>query len=243
MSAMMRRAVYILLFLILAACGNHEGGSLLSSDNYTGFWTSRHNQRETLTIRRDGDGYVIEDENGKKFVGVVRDGILSVSGPMGRIDALYSPSSKSLILAGREFERTGDAGTINDLTAAKRTMADMRTIATAWEARATDVNKYNAAGQQFVELGYDATPQLDTMISPTYIKRTPLNDGWGNPFDVRVDAPVGGTQPAQTYSIRSKGKDGIKEKSPAGGATRNFDCDIIYSNGAFQQYPEGVQQR
>jgi type IV pilus assembly protein PilA len=28
----------------------------------------------------------------------------------------------------------------------KRTMADMRSIATAWEARATDVNKYNAAG-------------------------------------------------------------------------------------------------
>src|SRR5437660_10789719 len=28
----------------------------------------------------------------------------------------------------------------------KRTMADMRTIATAWEARATDLNKYNAAG-------------------------------------------------------------------------------------------------
>ena len=28
----------------------------------------------------------------------------------------------------------------------KRTMADMRTIATAWEARATDVNQYSAAG-------------------------------------------------------------------------------------------------
>src|SRR3989442_14034679 len=28
----------------------------------------------------------------------------------------------------------------------KRTMADIRTIATAWEARATDVNRYNAAG-------------------------------------------------------------------------------------------------
>src|SRR4030095_4136755 len=28
----------------------------------------------------------------------------------------------------------------------KRTMADVRTIATAWEARATDLNKYNAAG-------------------------------------------------------------------------------------------------
>ena len=28
----------------------------------------------------------------------------------------------------------------------KRSMADMRTIATAWEARATDMNRYNAAG-------------------------------------------------------------------------------------------------
>src|SRR5215813_5867250 len=28
----------------------------------------------------------------------------------------------------------------------KRSMADMRTISTAWEARATDENKYNAAG-------------------------------------------------------------------------------------------------
>jgi hypothetical protein len=241
MSVMMRRATGTLLFLILAACGNHEGGSLLSSgDKYTGSWASRQNQRETLTIRREGDGYVIEDENGKKFVGVVHDGILSVSGPMGRVDALYSPSSKSLILAGREFERTGEAGTVNDLAAAKRTMADMRTVATAWEARATDMNKYNAGGQQVVELGYDATPQLDTMISPTYIKRTPLTDGWGNAFEFRVDSPIGGTQPAQTYSIRSKGKDGVKDPSAPGGATRNFDCDIIYSNGAFVQYPEGL---
>ena len=243
MSVMLRRATGTLLFLILAACGNHEGGSLLSSgDKYSGVWTSRQNRGGTLTIRREGDGYVIEDDSGKKFAGVVRDGVLSISGPMGRIDAIYSASTKSLIFAGQEFERTGDPGTVNDLTAAKRTMADMRTVATAWEARATDVNKYNAGGQQFVELGNDVTPQLDTMIAPTYIKRTPLNDGWGNPFEFRADSPVGGTQPAQTYSIRSKGKDGIKDTSAAGGATRNFDCDIIYSNGAFVQYPEGLHQ-
>jgi hypothetical protein len=28
-----------------------------------------------------------------------------------------------------------------------------------------------------------------------------------------------------------------------GGPTTNFDCDIIYSNGTFVQYPEGVQQQ
>src|SRR5258706_14061259 len=36
----------------------------------------------------------------------------------------------------------------------KRTMADMRTIATAWEARATDVNRYNAAGTTFVTVSF-----------------------------------------------------------------------------------------
>src|SRR5881394_65381 len=35
----------------------------------------------------------------------------------------------------------------------KRTMADMRTMATAWEARATDVNRYNAAGVTFPTTG------------------------------------------------------------------------------------------
>ena len=25
------------------------------------------------------------------------------------------------------------------------------------------------------------------------------------------------------------------------GATTNFDCDIVYANGKFEEYPEGVQ--
>ncbi|HEX9163033.1 MAG TPA: prepilin-type N-terminal cleavage/methylation domain-containing protein, partial [Thermoanaerobaculia bacterium] len=53
----------------------------------------------------------------------------------------------------------------------KRSMADMRTIATAWEARATDTNKYNAAGtitaittcSNTVTIG-----QLSAGLSPTY---------------------------------------------------------------------------
>jgi hypothetical protein len=243
--------------VILAACGNREGGgksdgalaSLLPADKYTGVWTNRENRREKLTIHHDGEGYVIEDEDGKKFAGVIRDGVLSVSGPMGRIDALYAPSLRSLIFAGHEFERTGDAATtatVNDARAAKRTMADMRTIATAWEARATDMNRYNAAGQQFTDPAYGVTPpQMDSMLSPTYIKRFPRDDGWGNPFDFRIDAPVGGGANAQTYEVRSNGKDGARDGRPytAGTATDNYDCDIVYSNGTFIQWPKEIQQR
>src|SRR5713101_1111581 len=66
----------------------------------------------------------------------------------------------------------------------KRTMADMRTIATAWEARATDVNKYNAAGAATVTVP-NAT--LDTMLAPTYIKVLPSKDGWGNAYKYLSD--------------------------------------------------------
>ena len=51
-----------------------------------------------------------------------------------------------------------------------------------------------------------------------------------------------GVSVAETYSIGSYGKDGTSESAPVGGPTTNYDCDIIYSNGAFVQYAEGVQQ-
>ena len=44
------------------------------------------------------------------------------------------------------------------------------------------------------------------------------------------------------YTIRSAGKDGITEGSPSGGATKSFDCDIMFVNGQFVQWPEGSQK-
>ena len=38
----------------------------------------------------------------------------------------------------------------------KRTMADIRSIATAWEARATDMNNYSAAGTGTSQLDFSA---------------------------------------------------------------------------------------
>src|SRR5256886_12883590 len=124
----------------------------------------------------------------------------------------------------------------------KRTMADMRTIATAWEARATDINRYNAAGVT-VPTASVTIANLTTFLSPTYVKTFPQRDGWGTNWGLAADQAFGTGTPAQIYVIISYGKDGGAQGSYSGGATTNFDCDIIYSNGTFIQYPEGVQQQ
>src|SRR5512140_63982 len=86
----------------------------------------------------------------------------------------------------------------------KRTMADMRTIATAWEARATDVNKYNAAGgvSATATCTQDVSTALSGVLVPTYIKLLPPKDGWNNAFRFRSDFSMGNsTNAAQEYLV------------------------------------------
>ena len=122
----------------------------------------------------------------------------------------------------------------------KRSMADMRTIATAWEARATDTNGYAAAGAQ---ISWPATNQeviaLNTMLVPTYIKKFPEYDGWGSTFKVGFDN--------RNYAIKSYGADKAESYTGTTAAapitTGDFDCDIIFSLGNFVMYPEGIQSQ
>jgi len=134
----------------------------------------------------------------------------------------------------------------------KRTMADTRTIATAWEARATDTNKYNAAGTITAITACSvsvATSQLSGALSPTYIKLLPSKDGWGNKLKFYADQPWNDPKAASNYIIWSAAKNGdstgaggwdATAASP-GGATTNFTDDLLFSNGGFIQYPEGIQ--
>ena len=123
----------------------------------------------------------------------------------------------------------------------KRSMADMRSIATAWEARATDTNSYMAAG---VNITWPAPSEdvskIETMLVSTYTRKFPRYDGWGTAFQ------IGFTN--RSYSIESLGadqKDGgtetVSVTSPI--TTNNFDCDIVFSNGNFVIYPEGIQSQ
>ena len=136
----------------------------------------------------------------------------------------------------------------------KRTMADMKAIATAWEARATDLNRYNAAG--IVDEIAQCNRRIDHValsgaLSPTYIKLVPVLDGWSHPMRMYADQDWNASTPSQWYLIWSGGKDATTDSNAAtgfdtsapGGATTNFNDDILFSNGVFVQYPEGVQSQ
>jgi type II secretion system protein G len=122
----------------------------------------------------------------------------------------------------------------------KRTMADMRSISTAWEARATDMARYNAAGVSGISVPI-TMDDVSTMISPTYIKEVPRYDGWSRQFSCYLDQDMGGPS-ANAYAIISAGRDGSISATVYTGPFASFDCDIIFSNGAFLSYPEGVQR-
>ena len=118
----------------------------------------------------------------------------------------------------------------------KHTMADLRTIATALEARATDMNEYPQVR---------SVDELARLLEPTYVKNLPRTDAWRHEWRYEAWKADPADKAAQVYAIGSAGRDWKWEKPSlrmyAGGATTNFDCDIVYSNGAFICYPEGVQ--
>ena len=123
----------------------------------------------------------------------------------------------------------------------KRSMADMRSIATAWESRATDTNSYTAAGAALTwPLPNSDANVIESMLVPTYTRKFGVYDGWGTKFQ------VGYTN--RSYSIESLGADQTESGDPTSSTsgpivTGNFDCDIVFSNGNFVIYPEGIQSQ
>jgi general secretion pathway protein G len=122
----------------------------------------------------------------------------------------------------------------------KRTMADMRTLATAIEAYAVDNNTYvvaACAAGLFTTPGTTVNDSSFTLLTPTYIAAVPKKDGWGN-FYV-----YGLSTPKDAYNIISYGRNGAAgPNASVCGTTTDFNDDIIYSNGTFLQWPEGTQQ-
>jgi len=116
----------------------------------------------------------------------------------------------------------------------KRTMADIRMVSTAIEAYATDKNQYPNA---------TSIEELRPLLSPTYLREVPVRDGWMHSLRYGTWARE---KDLDSYAVVSAGKDGRFEKESLkdyeGGTTSQFDCDIVFSNGSFLQYPEGVQR-
>ncbi|HEY6929151.1 MAG TPA: prepilin-type N-terminal cleavage/methylation domain-containing protein [Thermoanaerobaculia bacterium] len=122
----------------------------------------------------------------------------------------------------------------------KRTMSDMRSLATAVEAYAVDNNYYpSAAGCSTYPYTATAVVIDDTswsQLSPTYIGNPPRRDGWQNLFGYVRDAA------GNNYLLESTGRNGGGFTGPTVcGTTTDFNDDICYSDGNFIQWPEGAQ--
>ena len=99
----------------------------------------------------------------------------------------------------------------------RRSMADMRNIATATGTFRVDTGAYAA--------------NL-AALAPTYMQVAPANDGWGNAFTY--------TTGADTYTIQSDGSDGAAgPAAPATWINDPYDPDIIMTDGQFTQAPTG----
>lgn len=109
----------------------------------------------------------------------------------------------------------------------KRTMADIRSIATAIESYSVDWNFYPKVADGVIN-------DLTTYLTPTYIKKLPTNDGWNR------EMRWYGTTSGASYTLQSYGKNGGEDVN-TNGPTTDFNADILYVDGRFYQWPEGMQ--
>ena len=119
----------------------------------------------------------------------------------------------------------------------KRTMSDMRTMATAIEAYAVDNNVYPQAActsAMWTTAGTTFDNSSMSLLSPTYIANPVRKDGWDAYFH------YGASASGQEYCLLSTGRNKLPETIVCV-TTTNFNSDIVYSNGGFVQFPEGAQ--
>jgi type II secretory pathway pseudopilin PulG len=116
----------------------------------------------------------------------------------------------------------------------KRTVEDIRKIATAVDKYATDENRCPEGS---------SVDDLAAALVPKYLEAIPKIDAWTT--QLRYECwPAGASR---NYAIGSAGADktfeheSLEEYGPDT-KTSSFDNDIVFSNGKFVQYPEGVQQ-
>jgi general secretion pathway protein G len=138
--------------------------------------------------------------------------LLIVVAIIGIIAAIAIPNLLNAIHRGRQ----------------KRSMADMRTIGTAIGTYATDMN--------FYPRGMTQLSDFETHLTPVYLRRMPMRDGWNSVYAAQTDAL------GDHYTVQSYGKDKTLQACVTGTETQNFDCDICHVDGMFTQWPEGIQR-
>ena len=108
----------------------------------------------------------------------------------------------------------------------KRTMADMRAISEAVEMYHQDLS--------FFPIHADVHADVLRPDLRIYVKQFNGFDGWNHPFMY--------TSGGDNYTLVSRGSDGTPDGAWSLGTTFFYECDIVFSGGAFMQWPEGGQR-
>ena len=108
----------------------------------------------------------------------------------------------------------------------KRTLAELRTIATAISAYATDFPFMPRVGPGDAVL-------LAPYLIPTYVRHMPGIDGWQRPIYYEANGIE--------YTVKSFGAHGIEQIPVRFGPTTSFSDNIVMFNGVFVQWPDGMQ--
>ena len=132
----------------------------------------------------------------------------------------------------------------------KRTVADIRTIGTAWMSWLTDAAGSSAAGSSatYTWLASSYThANLQSLLRPSntffYMQEVPQFDGWGTAYQagfIGVSANL--LSGSNVMSLRSLGRDKSASGTtytPGPFIATDYDQDIVWADGYFVRYPSG----
>jgi general secretion pathway protein G len=108
----------------------------------------------------------------------------------------------------------------------KRTMADIRALGEAIEMYQLDHHSYPDYSNVTAE-------NLGNALK-VYVQAYNSRDGWNQPFRYDSDG--------EHYTVLSYGSDRSAGPNTGLGPTNNMKADIVFSDGVFVQWPEGVQR-
>lgn len=114
----------------------------------------------------------------------------------------------------------------------KRTIADLRTIATSLEAYREQSGSYPAAA---------SAAEVEPMLA-AHGYQGKMQDGWQRPLRYTCLSQAEGG--CASYELASAGRDGAFDQEPGGYQQESFaptayDSDIVLGDGMFNRWPEG----
>lgn len=113
-----------------------------------------------------------------------------------------------------------------------RTMADLKRLGKRLDRWAEDNEGFYPVCDNYE----DVTGCLATRLPQDALSGLRLKDAWGRAFKYNTD-PDG-----TTYALISFTNDGEYDQLGKAGPTSSYDCDIVFSNGDFVQWPGHIRK-